>query len=127
LQELEARLGTLKSRFKDFVALVELDYVRNITRWTVPTIAQRIRVKNIADDLDQINKAGQGFDNVDSYSPYMMELRLCEKSAVSATVNKNMHYFIHVIWATLGFERSKNARMIGEREVTNITTRIRQC
>jgi hypothetical protein len=30
-------------------------------------------IKNIADDLDQITKAGQ---EIDSYSPYMMELNL---------------------------------------------------
>jgi hypothetical protein len=75
-----------------------------------------------------LQTSGQEFDNVDSYSPFKMELRLCEKSAVSATANKNMHYFIHVIWAaTLGFERSKNARMVRECDVTNIRTRIRQC
>jgi hypothetical protein len=114
----EARVGTLIFRFKDCVALVELDYVKNITGWTLPTVAQWMWVKKVANKLDRINKTGQEFDQADSYYPFMMELRLCEKSAVSATVNQNMHYF--VIGTTLGFDRSKNARMIGECDVTNI-------
>jgi hypothetical protein len=58
----EARVGKLISCFKDFVALVEVDYVRNIIVWTLPTIAQLMWVKNFTDQLDQINKAKQEFD-----------------------------------------------------------------
>jgi hypothetical protein len=55
----EARVGTLIFRFKDCVALVELDYVKNITGWTLPTVAQWMWVKKVANKLDRINKTGQ--------------------------------------------------------------------
>jgi hypothetical protein len=115
----EAKIGTLITRFKDCVALMETEFIRDITSWTLPTIAQWCWVKKLGDDLDRTNKADQEFDKIDSYSPYMMPLGLCEKSAVSATANKNLHYFTHVIGASLGSERSKHAVMIGD-DTTNL-------
>jgi hypothetical protein len=116
----EAKIGTLITRFKDCGALMETEFIRDITSWTLTAIAQWSWVKKLADDLDRTNKADQEFDKIDSYSPYMMPLGLCEKSAVSATANKNLHYFTHVIGASLGSERSKHAIMIGDCDTTNL-------
>jgi hypothetical protein len=60
----EAKIGTLITRFKDCVALVELDYIRNIIAWTMPKIAKWFWFKNLNDDLDRTNKPGQEFDQV---------------------------------------------------------------
>jgi hypothetical protein len=46
--------------------------------------------------------------------------RTARTARVSATANKNLHYFTHVIGASLGSERSKNAIMIGDCDTTNL-------
>jgi hypothetical protein len=116
----EAKIGTLITRFKDCGALMETEFLRDITSWTLKCIAEWSWVKKLADDLDRTNKENQEFDQIDSYSPYMMSLGLCEKSAVSATANKNLHYFTHVVGTSLGSERSKHAIMIGDCDTTNL-------
>jgi hypothetical protein len=116
----EAKIGTLITRFKDCGALMETEFLRDITSWTLKCIAEWSWVKKLADDLDRTNMEHQEFDKIDSYSPYMMSFGLCEKSAVSATANKNLHYFTHVVGTSLGSERSKNAMMIGDCDTTNI-------
>ncbi|UHK03011.1 MAG: nucleocapsid protein [Hangzhou tipula scripta rhabdovirus 1] len=104
-----ARMGTIISRFKDCSVLTATGYISNITGLDNNNLCGWIWTKKCADQFDRVTKAGQEYGKAYSYTPYFMSMRLAPKSAYSATLNPDLHFFFHAIGSALGELRSKNA------------------
>lgn len=74
------KVGTLTTRFKDCTTLTGLLYLNKITKLTNSEISRWIWLKYLADDLQELTKEGNEYDELDSYMPYFTSLLLSDKS-----------------------------------------------
>lgn len=109
----EVRIGTILSRFRDCSALMDLTYVVKILGINFSELTLWIWSKSLAMDFIKINKSNEEVEITDSYTPYMMDLRLTGKSPYSASTNPHFHFWVHVIGTCLGIVRSQNSRIVG--------------
>lgn len=106
-----ARIGTEESRYKACTALKSLlDFSDQIGQ-SVSSISKWIWTDYLAKEFKTITKPSEeAIDSPYSYTPYLFEMRLVQRSAFSSANNPNMHMFIHAIGSALGVERSINAK-----------------
>lgn len=110
----DVRLGTITTRYRDSAVLLELSFILRHSGLSNGEFALWIWSKALKLEFLRLNKTDEEIGEKYSYMPYMMDLGLSGSSPFSASMNPNMHYFIHVIGVTCGLERSKNARKVGE-------------
>ncbi|AJR28542.1 nucleoprotein [Nkolbisson virus] len=116
------RYGTLGSRYKDSAALTTLNHITKLTGLQIVDFMMWIFNDNIADELDRMARPDQELEKCDSYTPYMRDLGISDRSPYSAQMNPTFHMFCHALGTLLGSRRSMNARIAGEVDVTNTLT-----
>jgi hypothetical protein len=118
----DVRVCTIVTRFRDCAGLMELAYLSDLVDMEFPEIAKWIWNERLANDFERINMPDNEADNQYSYTPYMMDLGLSEKSPYSGKTNPNFHLWVHVIGTTMGMTRSKHARMAGNPNAISMIT-----
>ncbi|AJR28279.1 nucleoprotein [Barur virus] len=113
------RFGTLGSRYKDSAALTTLNHITKLTGLPITEFMMWIFNENIADELDKMAKPDQELEKCDSYTPYMRDMGLSDRSPYSAQMNPTFHLFCHALGTLMHSRRSMNARIAGEVDVTN--------
>lgn len=107
----EVRIGTITSRFRDFSALMDLVFLTETLDADISEVSAWIWSNNVADDFQRVLKDGEEIDKMDSYTPYLTDLRLSMKSPYSASSNPSLHFWVNIIGVCLGAVRSHNARI----------------
>lgn len=107
------RIGTMLSRNKDCSALLSIHYICKSMSVKTGDFTAWLLNKNISDEYRRVMANGQEMEDPRSYARYFMDLKCSNKSPYSATVNANLHTFIHIIGCVLMSERSRNARQVG--------------
>lgn len=104
------RFGTIVSRYKDCAILATvmhgMDFLGikdEIGRWMFSARA--------ADEYASVMKKGNELGHEGSYTPYLSDMGLCQRSPYSASANPIMHLTIHMTCAYLGSVRSQRARI----------------
>jgi Rhabdovirus nucleocapsid protein len=108
------RIGTETSRFRDCGALKDLQHLLEITNMDITQAKEWLWVPALESDFIRLDKPGQEVGQMYSYAPYMVALRLISINPYTVKQNPSIHFFAHVVAATLGSERSQHARMVGD-------------
>ncbi|QEA08650.1 nucleoprotein [Hayes Yard virus] len=114
------RFGTVASRYKDAAALMSLGHLCDVTGMTIEGLLDWIFVSTVGEDVVKLMTEGNEIDDPYSYMPYMMDMGISNKSPYSSISCPNIYTFLHMIGALLTSERSRNARMISEHNLSNI-------
>nr|UUB88389.1 nucleoprotein [Yata virus] len=114
------RFGTIPSRFKDCASLLSIGHVCNLTGMTLEEYLGWIFVATVGREIESMMKEGNEVDQPFSYMPYMMEMGLSMKSPYSSAASPGVYTLAHIIGTLLFSERSKNARMVSENNLSNI-------
>ncbi|AJR28343.1 nucleoprotein [Inhangapi virus] len=114
------RMGTLPSRYKDCSALLGLSQMADLTNLTAEEIADWIFVGTIGTDLLTLMKSGEEVEKPESYTPYLMDMGLSNKSPYSATQCPNFYNFCHLTCTLMRSTRSKHAKLIHENNISDI-------
>lgn len=119
----DLRIGTIYSRHLDCATLLELIYLKKIVELKFYGIAAWAWSPKLADCLCRVfwRHEENELEIQDSYAPYLMHLGLSNKSPYSASVNPELHYWIHVIGCCHNITRSVNARMVGDVGLASLT------
>ncbi|AJR28501.1 nucleoprotein [Rochambeau virus] len=116
----DLRMGTLVCRFRDCAGLLAFSHVIKVTNYDAEKILDWIFCGSIGSEIMRMLKPDQELDKPDSYMPYMMDLGLSSKSPYSSIMNPQFHAFSHIIASLLKSERSKNARISTEQNMSNV-------
>lgn len=106
------RIGTIPTRYKDCGALTSLHALTEVIGINQQDLSKWMWTNFLCTEMMQLNVSGNELDRLDSYFPYVMEMRLSHKSPYSATVNPNIYLWTHVVGCTMKLKRSLNARML---------------
>ncbi len=106
------RAGTLISRYKQCMGLLDLFFADSAFYLPRGEILQWIFLDPIA---DQIVKMHETEDEIEifSYLPYCVDLEIVGKSPFSATVNDAVHNWTHILGSLSGLDRSRKASVVG--------------
>lgn len=77
-------------------------------------------VPALSKEYSSMLKNGEEISELNSYMPYMIELGLSTKSPYSTKKNPKAHLFFHIIGASIGNNRSINARVPRDATVLSI-------
>ncbi|UNP42107.1 nucleoprotein [Porcine ephemerovirus 1] len=114
------RFGTIPARYKDCAALMSIGHLCDVTGLDLEDVLDWIFVGTIATEIVNMMTEGNEVDNPYSYMPYMMELGLSMKSPYSSSMAPGLYTLVHMVGCLLYSDRSKNARMISDRNLVNI-------
>lgn len=114
------RLGTIPARYKDCAALLSIFYIRLLTGLTSVQLGFWMWVPALSLEYATMLKNNEEISEVNSYMPYMIELGLSTKSPYSTIKNPNAHLFFHIIGASIGNNRSINARVPKDATVLSV-------
>ncbi|AJR28312.1 nucleoprotein [Aruac virus] len=115
------RMGTLPSRYKDCAALLGLSQMSDVTGMDEKQIIDWIFVGTVGQDVLCLMKEGQEIEKPTSYTPYLMDMGLSNKSPYSATQCSAFYNFCHITCTLLHSTRSKHARLINENNINDIS------
>ncbi|AIS40844.1 N protein [Santa barbara virus] len=115
------KMTTLPSRYRDCSAILNLSHISSVTGLDITAVLDWVFVGQVAKEINQMLKPGQEIDKNDSYTPYLMDMGLSMKSPYSATACPTFHTWCNIICCLLHSERSKNARLISENNIMNVT------
>jgi hypothetical protein len=107
------RAGTLVSRHRQCMALLDLYYVDMAFGLPNGDILCWIFVDSVADEVVSIYSQPDELAHTDSYLPYCVDMGLVAKSPYSATANPSIHNWAHTLGSLSGMERSKKAAVVG--------------
>ncbi|AJR28533.1 nucleoprotein [Joinjakaka virus] len=113
------RYGSVTTRYRDFAALLSLDYLRETTGMEGDDVFGWMFTSALSREANMLMEPGQEIDKCDSYTPYMMDLGLSLKSPYSASNCPNTYTWCHIICTLLMSIRGKNARMVNESNLVN--------
>ncbi|AHZ45718.1 N protein [Xiburema virus] len=119
------RMGTLPSRYKDCSALLGLSQMADVTSMDENEIADWIFVGAVGKDVMNLMEPDQEIDDPNSYTPYLMDMGLSNKSPYSATQCPAFYNFCHITCTLLHSTRSKHARLINENNMSDIKANAR--
>lgn len=123
----EARVSTITSRFRDCVALQDLVFIADLLGLDFKTASYWMWNPKIGDEFSRVSLTGEEIDEMDSYTPYMSDLGLCEKSPYSASVNPCLYFWTHIVGVSMGVPRSLNARIVGQIPVATLIQHALVC
>jgi Rhabdovirus nucleocapsid protein len=106
-----ARECTISSRYKECGAVTDVQHLLETLDIDLDQAKGWIWTYWVACELKLVYKPGQEMDQPNSYAPYMIDIGLVSESQSPYSVKRNigLHQFVHVIAATLGSNRSRNA------------------
>lgn len=116
------RIATLSTRFRDCSGLTSVGFITGILSlkdesefldW-VFTEQIGMELLNMFHEMDDAEMVKD-----ESYFHYQSDLRIVKRTWYSAVKNPNLFVVVHFIGSLMGIERSKNARMWYEDNITN--------
>lgn len=110
----KARFGSIVTRFQGCSGYSNLSYLaRLLGKETIGDAAEWFFATQFRLEIKQmVATSREEWDKKNSYLPYMMCLRLSDKSPFSATNNPALHLLIHTVGTLLGAQRSQHAIMV---------------
>jgi hypothetical protein len=107
------RAGTLISRYKQCMGLLDLFFAD--TAFYIPRgeILQWIYIDQVADQIVRMYETPDEIGDMYSYMPYCVDLELVGKSPYSATANDAIHNWTHILGCLSGLDRSRKASVVG--------------
>lgn len=120
----KTRVGTIILSYKDCSALASAAHGASIMLKTTTGFSRWLLTSALRADFYRINIPHQEVSIPYSYMPYMMALRLAEKSPYSASANPSLHLFIHLIGCAYGVKRSINALYVEPRGIKSILSNV---
>lgn len=118
----KARFGSIITRYQGCSGYSNLVYLKKlIGAESVVDTLEWFFAGQIKPEIQQlVGKSEEEWNVPHSYLPYMMCLRLSEKSPFSATSNPSLHLLIHTLGTLLGSQRSQHAIMVEGTSVLHI-------
>lgn len=107
------RVGTIILSYKDCSALASAAHGSAIMLKTNLGFSKWLLTPALQADLNRLNVPCQDVSVPYSYMPYMMALKLAEKSPYSASGNPSLHLFVHLIGCATDREKFKEDATIG--------------
>jgi len=107
------RSGTLVSRYKQCMGLLDIFYADSAFYLPRGEILQWIFIDQVADQVTKIYEEDYEIGMMTSYMPYCVDLEHISKSPYSATVNDAVHNWTHILGCLSGLESSKKAAVVG--------------
>jgi hypothetical protein len=102
------RAGTLLSRYKQCMGLLDLFYADTAFYLLKGEILRWMFIDQVADQVTWIYEEPDEIGVMSSYMPYCVDLELVGKSPYSATANDALHNWVHILGSLSGLERSKS-------------------
>uniref|UniRef100_T1KUS4 Rhabdovirus nucleocapsid domain-containing protein n=1 Tax=Tetranychus urticae TaxID=32264 RepID=T1KUS4_TETUR len=107
------RWGTISSRYRECSVLSTLIDISNECGFTnLSDLRKWVFVDSIERDLNRVLKDGQEIDKLDSYTPYLHDLRLSSQSPYSCSYNPVLYEFLSTMGVYMGRKGSMNVKML---------------
>jgi len=114
------RVGTIPTRYKDCTSLTSISKLAESTGMSIRDLSEWMWSTALAAEMLQINDGEQEIENMDSYFPYMIEMKISTKSPYSAPANPNIYTWIHIVGSSLRLPRSLNAKLLQNCAIMNV-------
>lgn len=116
------RICTLRSRYRDCAGLLSIGYFSGLVSLkSDAAIAEWVYTDKVGQELKRMSHPGQELTLPDSYFPYQTDLGLVRKTHYSAVNNPHTYFLVHAVGTLLHSDRSKNARMLTDKNLPNNT------
>lgn len=118
------RVGTIILSYKDCSALATAAHGASIMLKTTTSFSKWLLTPALRCDFYRLNIPCQEVSRPYSYMPYMMALRLAEKSPYSASANPTLHLFVHLIGCAYHIKRSLNALHVESQGLKSVLSNV---
>lgn len=120
----KVRVGTIILSYKDCSALSSAAHGASIMLKTTAGFSRWLLTPALRCDFYRLNIPCQEVSRPYSYMPYMMALKLAERSPYSASANPTLHLFVHLIGCAYHIKRSLNALYVDPKGVKSILSNV---
>lgn len=108
------RIGTIVLRYLGCSALLDLNHFRSLLSYAKSSkVLQWVFISNVGQEIDiMFRDKKDEITQDDSYFPYLIGLRLSQKSPYAAASAPTFHCLVHIVGSLMGTPRSYNALML---------------
>lgn len=107
---IKSRMGTIITRFEGCAALTSMTYAHKFLGFSgVYDLCKWVMSESAAAEVSQMYEKIDEMAKADSYFPYMMSMRLTERSPYSSASNPSVFLLLHIVGSVYQLGRSLNA------------------